>query len=254
MTTRVVVLGPPDIHSPGPQMLGPRLSRLLGILAASNGTPVRTGVLVDRVWPTDAPGSGDAALRVQVTRLRRLLGSSDSIVASPGRGYSLQTGGGNLTLDSAEFGDLVKQADQHVAAGRHQDAAGTYRSALALWNGMAFDGCDDDTDVRIAQAGLDALRQQARRSLVASSFIGHADEATIDLTDLHHVVAEDPGDEELASVFMEGLANRGHPNEALRIYIRTKTHLHSELGVDPSAKLTALAQRLWSGPTSATHG
>lgn len=248
MTTTISVLGPPDVHQPGgPSLLGPRLARLLGILVAERERHLRTEALVERVWPDVTPSSGDAALRVQMTRLRRHLGSLESIGSSPGRGYRLMidqpTG---IDLDSDRFRSMVEDADAAAASGDQAAAAERYRAALLLWRGPAFDGCDDDPEVRVVQVGLESLRRRARRSLVAGLFGSHPASQLIDLTEVHEIVAEQPGDEQLAEIVMEGLERAGQPGEALRVFRQTDAHLRGELGVGPSARLQAVADRLLS--------
>ncbi len=245
MPAKVIVLGPPDIHSPDPLLLGPSLGRLLGILVAKRDQLTRSPVLVDKLWPDRAPGSGEAALRVQITRLRRHLGSSDAIVVSPGRGYRLASDSEVLTVDADEFRLSVQRGDEAVQASDHSTAATHYRTALRLWNGAAFDGCEDDADVQIASAGLDALRRRARRSLVDLLVrAGDCASASIDLTEIHGLLAEQPDDEELAAMFMERLEQLDQPGEALRVYQRTETHLRADLGVGPSSRMREVVERL----------
>ena len=252
MPTTITVLGTPDIHSPEPHLLGPRLSRLLGLLAASERRPVRTAVLVERLWPERTPPSGESALRVQMTRLRRHLGSAGAIVATPGRGYQLADDPAQLVLDSDEFQVAVFSADAAVRAGEYRAAGDQYRHGLKLWRGDAYDSCDDDPDVMAVKAGLEALRRRARRSLVDVS-LRNAESDRVDLAELHQLAAQQPGDEELASVFIEGLVRLGQPAEALEVHRRTEAHLRDVLGVGPSKQFRAIVSQLASTPVTGAH-
>jgi DNA-binding SARP family transcriptional activator len=249
MSTTVVVLGAPDVHdASGPKMLGTRLSRLLAILAANGERHVRAAALVERVWPDNTPGSGEAALRVQVTRLRRHLGSHHSILTMPGRGYRLNVDpSSGVELDSDRFRSLCDLADANRATGRLSEAAHLYRSGLGLWQGAAYDGCEDDPDVRIEQAVLEIERKQARRQLaevLLQAAPRHSQQHERCVVEVQQLMADQPGDEELAATLMRSLEQYGRASDALRIYREVEAHLRTELGVGPSLNLRALANRL----------
>ncbi|MGO4463174.1 winged helix-turn-helix domain-containing protein, partial [Streptomyces sp. M-16] len=70
---------------------GARLRALLAALALRAGGPAAVPVadLVDEVWGDDPPRDAPAALQALVSRLRRALGSRDSVRADPAGGYRL---------------------------------------------------------------------------------------------------------------------------------------------------------------------
>src|SRR3954449_3331322 len=67
---------------------GRRLVALLVRLAMAPGRPVPVDVLVDAVWPDDAPTDPANALQSLVSRLRRALGDSAAVEQTPA-GYRL---------------------------------------------------------------------------------------------------------------------------------------------------------------------
>lgn len=244
MPAKIVVLGPPDVENPEPLLLGPRLSRLLALLVASRHSPVRTTVLVERLWPDVAPGSGDAALRVQLTRLRRLLGSQASIACRPGRGYQLNLGGdGSVQLDIDAFRSLAGRADEATERADISSAADYYRQALGQWRGTAFEGCEDDDAARVEQAELEALRRHTRRGLAKCVLYHNRRPDGSEMAEVARLAAEQPDDEALALAVIESMERSGHRDEAKRLASQTEQYLLSELGVTPSPQFqTAVGQ------------
>jgi predicted ATPase len=62
--------------------------------------------------------------------------------------------------------------------------------------------------------------------------------------DLEPIVARDPGQEALASLLMTALYRAGRQADALEVFARTRRHLDDELGLQPSAALRTLHQRI----------
>ena len=56
--------------------LGPRLRRLLAVMAVHRGDVVSTDGLIDAVWGADPPDAAEATLRSYITRLRNAALSS----------------------------------------------------------------------------------------------------------------------------------------------------------------------------------
>src|SRR5205823_10805775 len=100
------VLGPVEALSGGrPLHLGGRQQHaLLAFLLLHANQVVSADRLVDELWAVP-PGGGVAAVRTQVSRLRKQLG--DRIVTS-GRGYELRVEAGELDLD--QFRTLLAEA------------------------------------------------------------------------------------------------------------------------------------------------
>src|SRR5437899_131467 len=100
------VLGPVEASSGGrPLHLGGEQQRaLLAYLLLHANEVVSTDRLLDDLWAVP-PGGGVAAVRTQVSRLRKQLGD---VIATSGRGYVLRVEAGELDLD--RFRALLAEA------------------------------------------------------------------------------------------------------------------------------------------------
>ena len=135
----VRVLG--GVRLQGPQgatnVGGRNAERLLGALVAAGGRAMSIDELAEAVWPTDAPSSSVAPLRMAVSRLRRRLveaGVPDAVSAEPG-GYRLTVP--DEQVDVERFRLLVADA-RALAASEPDRAAAHFDAALALWRGEPF--------------------------------------------------------------------------------------------------------------------
>ncbi|MGW6708755.1 ATP-binding protein [Streptomyces sp. NPDC054956] len=228
----------------GPRPLGgPRLRALLTALAlrADTRTPVPVADLIDDVWGDDPPQDAPAALQALVARLRRALGSRDTVLADPAGGYRLAVAGPD-DVDLHRFTRLARQGTRELAEG-HRTAAETLREALALWRGPAF--ADLPEPARTAHApAAEAHRTAALRDRVEADLrSGIPDPASL-LPEIEALIHEHPYDEPLRAQQLRALRAAGRPAEALAAYERTRRTLADALGADPGPELAALHAEL----------
>src|SRR5262245_22826874 len=78
--TRIALCGPLMVQIDGRRLEGELPGRqgrlLLAYLAAHRRRPVSRAELIEMLWPTDAPASPEAALKVLLARLRRVVGDA----------------------------------------------------------------------------------------------------------------------------------------------------------------------------------
>ena len=116
------------------ELRGSKLRTLLAALLLRAGQPVSADQLADLIWG-DAPPSGAAnALQAQISKLRRLL--VDAPLEGRDGGYVLVID--PQQIDAERFTRLTKAGHEHLAAGRHAEAAAVLREGLALWRGPAL--------------------------------------------------------------------------------------------------------------------
>jgi DNA-binding SARP family transcriptional activator/tetratricopeptide (TPR) repeat protein len=219
--------------------LGPARQRcVFAVLAVEANQLVSLTQLADRVWGEDPPHRPTETLRSYLSRLRTALSTLDvesvGIHRRPG-GYLLAVD--EQAVDLHRFRGLVGQA-----RGADDDHAVTlYEEALALWRGEPFTGLespwlDSVRDALTAEhlaARLDYHDVRLRR--------GQHAELTADLLAL---AAEHPWHERLAGQAMLALYRGGRQAGALSFYDELRVRLADELGVDPSASLQDLHQRI----------
>src|SRR5215471_3871333 len=100
------------------------------LLAANQVVPADR--LMDELWGEALPADPRAALRTQVSRLRRALGPAGGDLLTADAGYRLTVQ--RSQLDAARFEDAMAEAAQ--ASG--EKALGLLDGALALWRGPAI--------------------------------------------------------------------------------------------------------------------
>src|SRR5919202_1068488 len=242
------LLGPIEVRidgeaSPG---LGGGERELLALLLLSAGRPVPVSSLIDRLW-TDGtlPVDPVNALHLRISRLRRALAKMGAdVVRRAGPGYVIDVD--RASVDVERFVHHVRAARTTASAAvdlASIEALRAYDQALALWRGEPFAEFVADKawaaveSARLAQLHLAALTERAQVALA----LGRPAEV---VTDLDPVVADDPTQEPLAELLMTALYRSGRQVEALEVFARTRSVLDEELGLEPSAALRTLHQRI----------
>lgn len=239
---RVELLGPFEVRNRDGALVevpGIRLRALLAALALEPGRIVTRARLVDWIWGQQPPADEANALQALVSRLRRAL--PDGVIEADSGGYRLAVAPD--AVDACRFEHLVGQARAAEPAAR----ADLLRSALALWRGtamadIALRGSDafDAVVTRLDELYVAALVDRVD----ADVRLGRGSELISELTEL---VATYPLREGFVAALMRALAEAGRGTEALTVYQRTRELLAEELGVDPSAELSALHTALLRG-------
>ena len=218
---------------------GVRLRALLAALALEPGRTVTREKLVDWIWGQQPPADEVNALQALISRLRRVL---------PGGVIEADSGGYRLAVppDAVDVSRFERLVDRARAA-EHAARADLLRSALGLWRGTAMEGValrgSEAFDAAVTR--LDELYLTALGDRVDADIrLGRGAELVSELTEL---VAAHPLRDGFVAALMRALAERGRSAEALTVYQRTRERLSEELGVDPSAELSALHTALLRG-------
>ncbi|MEV6910707.1 BTAD domain-containing putative transcriptional regulator [Amycolatopsis sp. NPDC051071] len=218
---------------------GRREQRLLASLLINAGRLVPASYLIGTMWPESPPKTAVRQVSNAIARLRHDLGVARSAVITTGSAYRIATS--SASLDSARFEADYRHGAELLAAGLISQAAGKLADALALWRGPAFDGLDGDAIEQTARR-LDEERLAACELLIGARLrLGETDAAVREAFDL---ASRHPTRETLQCLTMLALYRAGRGADALRAFDRTRTALAEELGVDPSAELTALHQQI----------
>src|SRR6266545_7893436 len=237
------VLGPVELRNEGrPVPLpGSRLRAVLGVLALHANRVVAADWLLETVWGPAPPKTARNSLQGQISRLRRLLGTSDGRdrLAFREPGYLLRVTPGELDL--AEFQRLADEGRQLLAAGDAVQAGTLLHAALGWWQGPP-----------LADTELPALREQlaalAERRLAVLEDRIEADLAGgrhADLVDeLDELTRAFPLRERLRRQQMLALYRSGRPADALAVYGDARAVLRERLGIDPSPELDRLQRAM----------
>ena len=230
------LLGPVEVRVDGRAVpLASTKQRLaLSMLLVDANQMVPADRLVDELWGAGLPADPRAALRTQVSRLRRALGPAGGHLVTVERGYRL--GLQRRQLDAARFEDALAEAT-HVSS---EQARGLLDEALALWRGPALGEFADRPFALATAVRLDELRVVAtERQAELLLSVGLVDDA---IAALQAIVAEHPEREQARGLFMQALYQGGRHTDALATFRSWRRHLAGELGLDPSPALLRMEQ------------
>ncbi|MBE1573423.1 BTAD domain-containing putative transcriptional regulator [Amycolatopsis roodepoortensis] len=235
------VLGPLEAEVDGvPVRLGGRREqRLLAALLINAGRLVPVSYLIGTMWPENPPKTAVRQVSNAIARLRHDLGVARSAVVTTGSAYRVVVS--SASVDSVRFEADYNQGAELLSAGLISQAAAKLADALSLWRGPAFDGLEGDAIEQTARR-LDEERLAACELLIGARLrLGETEAAAREAFDL---AAWHPTRETLQCLTMLALYRAGRGADALRTFDRTRVALAEELGVDPSAELSALHQQI----------
>jgi DNA-binding SARP family transcriptional activator len=212
--------------------------------------------LLEAVYGEDLPPTSRSQAQISISSLRRLFASysPEAVISTRANGYVIEVD--SRRLDSQQFGELVAAARAAREANHLDRAVASYRDALRLWRGPAFDGIDSQL-VRVAASRLDEQRIATYEDRVNLELeLGRHHELVGELTEL---VGEFPLREQLRSQLMLALYRCGRTAEALLVYRRVRRTMIEELGIEPSERLQHLERAILAcdpaldAPTGPAH-
>ncbi len=217
---------------------GPKPRALLAVLLLHPNEVVPADRLIDELWGEDSPEDAAAALRVNVSRLRKALPENVLATRSPGYVVRLEPG----ALDLHRFERLVDEGRSLLARGLAAEASERLREALALWRGPALADFAYESFAQAAITRLEEVRLAALDLRIdADLVLGRHDEL---VGELEALVADHPLRERLRGYLMTALYRSGRQAEALDAYQDTRRALIDGLGIDPSMALQELERAI----------
>jgi DNA-binding SARP family transcriptional activator len=234
------ILGPLEVWDEGGEVsLGGAKPRALlaGLLLQPNEV-VPADRLIDELWGEDSPEDAAAALRVNVSRLRKAL--AQDVLATRSPGYVIRVEPGELDLH--RFERQVDEGRGLLARGLVADASERLRDALSLWRGAALADFAYESFAQAAIARLEEIRLAALELRIdADLALGRHAEL---VGELEALVAEHPLRERLRRCLMTALYRSGRQAEALDAYQDARRALVDGLGIDPSPALQELERAI----------
>jgi DNA-binding SARP family transcriptional activator len=237
---RFGILGPLEVSGDGGQVSlgGGKPRALLAVLLLHPNEVVAADRLIDELWGEDSPERAAAALRVNVSRLRKAL--PQDVLATRSPGYVIRVE--REELDLHRFERLVDEGRSLLASGLSADAAERLRDALSLWRGPALADFAYENFAQTAIARLEEIRLAAVELRIdADLALGRHDEL---VGELEALVAEQPLRERLRADLMTALYRSGRQAEALDAYKDARRALVDGLGIEPSSALQELERAI----------
>ena len=239
---RFLVLGPLQVTDDGGEPVpisGAKERTILADLISHAGQVVSVDDLLEEVWGQDPPRTAEKTLGSYVSRLRRALEPSRSarttsdVIETRGGGYLLDVS--DDQIDAIRFERLAEEGRRLLDAGRPQDAGPALEQALGLWRGAAYQ------DYRYTGFGtsegerLEELRRSVLEDRIDTRLA--AGEASATIPDLEAMVREEPLRERRWGQLMLALYRAGRQAESLQAFVRARTVLVDELGIEPGPDL-----------------
>jgi len=213
---------------------------LVAGLCVQAGHVVAADTLVELLWGDTLPADPAAALQSQMSRLRRRLGPAAAIATVPG-GYRVANPD---IVDVVRFRRLLERAR------RGAEGVAAVEEALALWRGRPLADLDCPQLADAVSALEDERGEATERWIGALTDSGRYTEAAAAAAALARAL---PFRERPVALHMDALAKSGRPGDALRVYESFRRDLADELGLDPSAELRDVHQRVLEAGTDPTH-
>ncbi|HEX6763009.1 MAG TPA: BTAD domain-containing putative transcriptional regulator [Gaiellaceae bacterium] len=239
-----LILGPLEVRERGEPMSvgGARQRALLALLLLSANRVVSRDRLIEELNPDPTSDTADHALHVQVSRLRKALGTASRdprVVARP-PGYLLRVEPDELDLTL--FERRVALGRKLLLEGDPVSAAETLASALALWRGPALAGLEFESFARVDVERLEELRLNALEDRVDADIAcgRHADV----VPELESVIAAHPLRERPRAQLMLALYRSGRQADALHAYRVARQLLHDDHGLEPGIELQQLERAI----------
>ena len=207
---------------------------LLKEIVAGGGEPVSASQLMDALWPDEEGDAARKSLDVSLVRLRKLLGSTDTVVV---RDEHVGLNPEICWVDAWTFSRLGELAEYN-----HGDPKRLGARALELYRGSFLPGEEESKQIVVGRL---KLRDKLARLISALGGL-YEDEQAFDkaLDCYRHGIEAD----ELAEEFYQGVmrchAAMGRPAEGMAAYRRLRQTLSVVLGVQPSESSEQLKQLL----------
>jgi YVTN family beta-propeller protein len=238
------VLGPLEVARNGqPLALGGSKQRVvLAMLLLHANETVSTDRLIDALWGESPPSGAIRAVRVHVSRLRKVLeveraeGGGPSVLVTTSGGYLLRVG--DDEFDLARFERLLAEGREALADGVPDRASKLLARALAEWRGdpladLAFEPFAQGEAARLEELRVVALESQIDAELQLGR---HA----VVEPEIERLIAEHPLRERLRALQMLALYRAGRQADALAAYRDARAVLVEEVGVEPGDELREL--------------
>jgi DNA-binding SARP family transcriptional activator len=235
------ILGPLEARDGGREVPlgGPKQRALLAALLLRANEVVPSDRLIDDVWGEDSPEDAAAALRVNVSRLRKALPHDVLTTRSPGYVLRVEPD----ALDLQRFERLVDEGRTLLARGLAADSSERLRDALSLWRGPALADFAYESFAQAAIARLEEIKLSANELRIEADLaLARHDEL---VGELEALVAEHPLRERLRTQLMTALYRSGRQGRLWR-----RTRMRAGLSSTGSGSSRALRSRSWNERSS----
>lgn len=232
----------------------PKQRQVLALLSAHANRLTLTDDFYRELWGDRPPRTAAATLHTYIGQLRRAMAKALEVASHVVSERLLITQSGGYVLrvdperyDFAQYDRLLETADEARRVRQSEEAVLHYRAALSMWRGPALADIGCGPVLRVWADRVNESRLNSTEKLIALELqLGHPLEV---LSELRELAAHHPLHENLHGQLMIAFFQAGRRNEALETYHSLRKRIVSELGLEPSARLTLLQQDIIKSPT-----
>jgi DNA-binding SARP family transcriptional activator/sugar lactone lactonase YvrE len=230
------------------QLPGRQGRLLFAWLVVARGKQMTRRELAEALWQDDPPATWESALRLLVSKLRKVLADSPDhdraeLLAAEG-GYRLELPPGTW-VDVFAAESAARDAEERLAAGAPDEAIAGAMLAESLLREPFMPG-EDGNWVQTKRRECEGLRARALNTLADASLQSGRMEASLQWAE--QAVAIEPFRDSGYRRLMAAHAAAGNRAEALQVYDRCRRLLAEELGAYPSPETEAVYRGLLEEP------
>jgi len=211
---------------------------LLACLLLADGKVVSRDRLIDALWDEEPPATAVNSVQVHVHRLRQRLG--DQRIETQGLGYRLRLEPGELDLGRFEL--LAARGRAELTGAEPEAAAATFREALGLWRGLAYQDVCYEEFAQAEVARLEELRLAVLEDRIEADLALSRHRELV--PELEALVSEHAARERLWGALMLALYRSDRQAEAIELFGRARRAMLEELGIEPGPVLQELQQSI----------
>jgi YVTN family beta-propeller protein len=213
-------------------------SALLALLLLQRGAPISVDRIIEELWANAAPENARKSIHIYVSRLRKVIGSSE--IETSAAGYRLAVP--PEALDLTSFEGLVEDGRSALNGGDPALALQTFDKALGFWRGEALADFRYEAFAQHEIRRLDELRAAALADRIDGQLaLNREDDA---IPGIRRLIADHPLWERPRRQLMLALYRGGRQAEALGAFRELRVKLDEELALEPSAELQELERQI----------
>lgn len=249
---RYKVLGPVELTVDGcwQPIRSTKCRILLSVLLSAANQVVSADRLEEELWADEPPPSAPKLLQGYISQLRRWLGEAAESLVTHKWGYRAY--GYQLLLvpdesDAHHFEALIERGLGALSERDYPGVLGPVEEALGKWRGQPFTDVPSTPLIAAEAKRLRELWLQAREARIEAQL--HLSGGGVVMAEAESLAAEWPLRERPTRLLMLALFQADRPGDALAAYRRLRDTVVGELGIEPSASIQRLHQRILAADT-----
>lgn len=199
--------------------------------------------LLAELWEENPPPRASAGLYVYISQVRKFMQSIDpgvNPIETRSPGYMMIVAPGELDLHV--FQRKVTEGRQLLELRCLSAASRALEDALAIWHGPSFGGLRGGPIINGAAIWLEEARLDCIELLMETYMLEGRHRKVISW--MFPLIAEYPLRETFYQLLMLALYRSGRQADALRLYQQARSHIATEIGMEPCRALRNLYQAI----------